>query len=62
VLQVESDEIVAAVRANGVPVEYVLFPDEGHGFTKRDNKIKASDAFVAFLDKYLKSPRPQGEG
>ena len=29
VLQFESDEIVEAVRANGVPVEYVLFPDEG---------------------------------
>ena len=54
VLQAESDEIVAAVRANGVPVEYVLFPDEGHGFTKRENRIKASDAYVAFLDKYLK--------
>jgi dipeptidyl aminopeptidase/acylaminoacyl peptidase len=32
VLQVESDELVAAVKANGVPVEYLLFPDEGHGF------------------------------
>jgi dipeptidyl aminopeptidase/acylaminoacyl peptidase len=55
VLQVESDEIVAAVRANGVPVEYVLFPDEGHGFTKRENRIKASDAFVTFLDAHLKA-------
>ena len=54
VLQAESDEIVAAVRANGVPVEYVLFPDEGHGFSKRENRIKASDAYVAFLDKHLK--------
>lgn len=54
VLQVESDEIVAAVRANGVPVEYVLFDDEGHGFTKRENRIKASEAYVTFLDKYLK--------
>jgi dipeptidyl aminopeptidase/acylaminoacyl peptidase len=53
VLQVESDEIVAAVRANEVPVEYVLFPDEGHGFTKRENKIAASEAYVAFLNKYL---------
>jgi dipeptidyl aminopeptidase/acylaminoacyl peptidase len=53
VLQVESDEIVAAVRGNGVPVEYIVFPDEGHGFTKRENRIKASDAFVAFLDKHL---------
>jgi dipeptidyl aminopeptidase/acylaminoacyl peptidase len=32
VLQIESDEIVAGVRRNNVPVEYVLFPDEGHGF------------------------------
>ncbi|MDP6375238.1 MAG: alpha/beta fold hydrolase [Pseudomonadales bacterium] len=54
VLQVESDEIVAAVRENEVPVEYVLFPDEGHGFSRRANRITASDAFVAFLNKYLK--------
>jgi dipeptidyl aminopeptidase/acylaminoacyl peptidase len=54
VLKVESDEIVAAVKANNVPVEYVVFPDEGHGFTKRENRITASNAFVAFLDKHLK--------
>jgi dipeptidyl aminopeptidase/acylaminoacyl peptidase len=54
VLQVESDELVAAVRENGVAVEYLLFPDEGHGFTKRENRIKASNTFVTFLDKYLK--------
>ena len=54
VLKVESDEIVAAVRSNGVPVEYVLFPDEGHGFSKRENRIKASDAYVSFLDARLK--------
>ncbi|MFY8272676.1 S9 family peptidase [Pseudoalteromonas sp. SSDWG2] len=54
VLQVESDELVAAVKANGVPVEYVLFDDEGHGFSKRVNRITASNAYVSFLDKYLK--------
>jgi len=54
VLQVESDELVAAVRANGTPVEYVLFPDEGHGFQKKENRITASEAFVTFLDTYLK--------
>ena len=53
VLQVESDELVAAVRANGVPVEYVLFPDEGHGFRRRENRITASEAYVSFLDEYL---------
>jgi dipeptidyl aminopeptidase/acylaminoacyl peptidase len=51
VLQVESDEIVNAVKANGVPVEYVHFPNEGHGFTKRENRIKASNAYVSFLEK-----------
>lgn len=54
VLQVESDEMVAAVRKNGVPVEYVLFPDEGHGFLKKENRITASDAYVRFLDQYLR--------
>lgn len=54
VLQVESDELVAAVRENGVPVEYVLFPDEGHGFRRKENRITASKAYVNFLDTYLK--------
>ncbi len=57
VLQVESDELVAAVEANGIPVEYIIFPDEGHGFDNKANRVTASDRYVAFLDKYLK-----GEG
>ena len=54
VLQVESDELVAAVQANEVPVEYVVFPDEGHGFSKKSNRIAASNAYVKFLDTYLR--------
>lgn len=54
VLQVESDELVAAIQANEVPVVYIVFPDEGHGFRKRANRITASDAYVKFLDTYLK--------
>ena len=54
VLQVESDELVAAVRANDVPVEYVVFDDEGHGFRKRENRIAASEAYASFLERYLK--------
>ncbi|MCP3674153.1 MAG: S9 family peptidase, partial [Gammaproteobacteria bacterium] len=54
VLQVESDEMVAAIKANNVPVEYVLFPDEGHGFRKKANRIIASNAYVKFLQEYLK--------
>jgi dipeptidyl aminopeptidase/acylaminoacyl peptidase len=54
VLQVESDEIVAGVRANGVPVEYVLFEDEGHGFVKKENQVEAYSRVLNFLDTYLK--------
>ncbi len=54
VLQVESDEIVAAVKANNVAVEYVLFDDEGHGFRKKENEIKGYGQVKDFLDKYLK--------
>ncbi len=54
VLQVESDEMVAGVRKNNVPVEYVIFPDEGHGFVKKENEIKGYGQVLAFLDKYLK--------
>lgn len=53
VLQVESDEMVEAVRANGVPVEYVIFDDEGHGFRKKENQIEGYKAILAFLDKHL---------
>ncbi|MCR6719176.1 MAG: prolyl oligopeptidase family serine peptidase [Chitinophagaceae bacterium] len=54
VLQAESDEIVAAVKKNNVPVEYILFPDEGHGFMKKENEIKGYGQIGEFLDKYLK--------
>lgn len=62
VLQVESDEIVAGVRANGVPVEYVFFEDEGHGFVKKENQIEAYSRIVQFLDKYLKADQPTIDG
>lgn len=57
VLQVESDEIVAGVKKNGVPVEYVLFEDEGHGFVKKENQIKAYGKVLEFLDVYLKKEK-----
>jgi dipeptidyl aminopeptidase/acylaminoacyl peptidase len=53
VLKRESDEIVAAVKKKGVPVEYVVFPDEGHGFVKKENEIKGYTQVLAFLDRYL---------
>lgn len=54
VLKVESDEIVAGVKKNGVPVEYVVFPDEGHGFVKKENLITTDKRTLEFLNKYLK--------
>ena len=59
VLQVESDEIVEAARANGAPVEYVLFEDEGHGFVKKENQIEANGKILIFLDKYLKQSKTE---
>jgi len=58
VLQIESDEIVAGVKKNGVPVEYVLFEDEGHGFVKKENQIEANSRILKFLDQYLKKEAP----
>ncbi|WP_162428246.1 S9 family peptidase [Pontibacter pudoricolor] len=61
VLKVESDEIVAAVKKNNVPVEYVVFEDEGHGFVKKENQIEGYSAILTFLDTYLKG-KPTGTG
>jgi dipeptidyl aminopeptidase/acylaminoacyl peptidase len=47
--QAESDQIVAAMKAKGIPVTYVLFPDEGHGFAKPANNI----AFNAVAENFL---------
>jgi protease II len=61
VLQIESDEIVAGAKKNGTPVEYVLFPDEGHGFVKKENQIKAAGETLKFLNKYLKKEEVKGK-
>jgi dipeptidyl aminopeptidase/acylaminoacyl peptidase len=53
VKQAESEQIVEAVRKAGKPVEYLLFPDEGHGFARPENRLKFFAAAEAFLAKYL---------
>lgn len=53
VLQVESDEMVEAMRKNNIPVEYVLFEDEGHGFVKKENQIEAYGKILEFAEQYL---------
>ncbi|HEX4745556.1 MAG TPA: S9 family peptidase [Gaiellaceae bacterium] len=49
----ESDQVVERLRARGQRVEYVVFPDEGHGFTKRKNQDAAYEKIVDFLTKEL---------
>ena len=49
VKQAESDQIVDAMKAKGIPVTYVLFPDEGHGFARPENRI----AFAAIEENFL---------
>lgn len=51
--QIESDQIVAAMRKKNLPVEYLLFRDEGHGFVKPENRLKFNAAAEAFLAKHL---------
>lgn len=49
----ESDQIVAAMRKNSKPVEYYVFPDEGHGFARPENRMAFNAASEEFLAKYL---------
>jgi dipeptidyl aminopeptidase/acylaminoacyl peptidase len=49
----ESDQIVAAMRKNQKPVEYFVFPDEGHGFARPENRMAFNAASEEFLAKYL---------
>ena len=51
--QAESDQIVSAMKAKGIPVTYVLFPDEGHGFAKPNNNIAFNAVTEGFLSKCL---------
>ncbi len=55
VKQAEAEQIVAALKAKGKTVEYLLFPDEGHGFAKPANRLKFYAAAEAFLAKHLAS-------
>jgi dipeptidyl aminopeptidase/acylaminoacyl peptidase len=54
VIKPESDDIVEAVKKKGGVVEYMVFDDEGHGFTKKANEIRGYKAILDFLDKYLR--------
>ena len=49
----ESDQIVAAMRKNNKPVQYYVFPDEGHGFARPVNRMAFNAVTEQFLSKYL---------
>ena len=53
VIKPESDDIVAALKTSGVPVEYIVFPDEGHGFTKKKNQIEGYRAILQFINRNM---------
>jgi len=53
----ESRQIADKVKSAGGVVEYLLFPDEGHGIAKLPNRIKAYEATVDFLDRHVRSKR-----
>jgi dipeptidyl aminopeptidase/acylaminoacyl peptidase len=56
VKQVESDSIVKAMRAKNIPVTYVLYPDEGHGFARPENRKSFNAVSEIFLAQCLGGP------
>ncbi len=58
VVQAESDNIVAPLRERGVPVEYVLATDEGHGFDNTENQVRLHRAVEQHFARYLDDHRP----
>ncbi len=53
VKQVESDQIVEAMKKKNIPVTYVLYPDEGHGFARPENRLSFYAVAEAFLSEHL---------
>ncbi|MGE5815537.1 MAG: alpha/beta hydrolase family protein, partial [Acidobacteriota bacterium] len=50
---VEAEQVVKNLKSRGVPVEYILFPDEGHGWRKIANRVTSTVSMVEFFSKYL---------
>jgi dipeptidyl aminopeptidase/acylaminoacyl peptidase len=49
----ESDQIVKAMRERNLPVQYIVYPDEGHGFARPENNLDFMGYADEFLGKYL---------
>jgi dipeptidyl aminopeptidase/acylaminoacyl peptidase len=56
---VEAEQVVDSLKRRGIPVEYVLFPDEGHGFRKTPNRIRSTVSIVRWFEEHLKQEHPQ---
>ena len=50
---IEAEQVVDSLKKRGIPVEYVLFPDEGHGFQKLPNRIRSNVALVKWFVRWL---------
>ena len=55
---VEAEQVVENLKKRGIPVEYILFPDEGHGWRKTPNRIRSAVAVTRWFEKYLKEQKP----
>ena len=53
VAQAESDQVVEALKSNGIEVEYILKENEGHGFRNEENRFEFYEAMERFLEKHL---------
>jgi dipeptidyl aminopeptidase/acylaminoacyl peptidase len=51
---IEAEQVVENLKRRNIPVEYVLFPDEGHGWRKTPNRIRSTVRIVSWFEKYLK--------
>ncbi len=54
---VEAEQVVASLEKRGVPVKYVLFPDEGHGWRKTTNRITSTVEIVDWFSRHLGEKR-----
>jgi dipeptidyl aminopeptidase/acylaminoacyl peptidase len=59
VKQAEADQIAFSMQEKGIPVEYVLYPDEGHGFARPENRVDFNMRTDQFLAKHLDGGRAE---
>lgn len=59
---VEAEQVVNSLKERGVPVEYILFADEGHGWRKIPNRVRSTVAMVEFFSKHLKTDTTSHHG